>query len=79
MKSLLTDPTFPPNKPVQMPNGMIYIPLHVAIMQHNKAAEKILVDAGVQGKAGWLKQQRQSTACKGFCIAAEQQVLLGAS
>ncbi|KAF6264579.1 ankyrin repeat-containing domain protein [Scenedesmus sp. NREL 46B-D3] len=46
MKQLLADPAFPPNKPVQMPNGTIYIPLHVAIMAHNTAAEQLLLDAG---------------------------------
>jgi ankyrin repeat protein len=46
MKQLLADPAFPPNKPVQMPNGTIYIPLHVAIMAHNTAAEKLLLEAG---------------------------------
>jgi ankyrin repeat protein len=46
MKQLLADPNFPPNKPVQMPNGTIYIPLHVAIMARNTAAEKLLLEAG---------------------------------
>jgi hypothetical protein len=46
MKQLLADPAYPPNKPVQMPNGTIYIPLHVAIMAGNTAAEKLLLEAG---------------------------------
>ncbi|WIA23813.1 hypothetical protein OEZ85_013484 [Tetradesmus obliquus] len=46
MKQLLADPAFPVNKPVQMPNGIIFIPLHVAIMQRNTAAEQLLLEAG---------------------------------
>jgi ankyrin repeat protein len=70
MKQLLADPSFPPNKPVQMPNSTIYIPLHVAIMTHNTAAEKLLLEAGAACRAA------EDTGSSSSCAVMSTAVLL---
>lgn len=73
MKQLLADPAFPVNKPVQMPNGIIFIPLHVAIMQRNTAAEQLLLEAGAACGAGSSNVYKGALGAAQHSTAAQQQ------